>query len=227
MKKSPVFLWTVKFRSNNAFWEKKLIYIARGNGFRSIPVYYDLLFRMGVPKDELLKEEHVVFMERVMHYAMAVERHRISFEEQLAEINKMLEGKTRTPGFLKELMTYLEQPVLNPIGRLGMPVPALNRADVFLFVLCHLFMTEEQIQKAIEIWYALHTSYLLMDDIYDYKIDNQNGEENSILELGDEATGFSRAIEILNNNKKVLEPVNPQLSGYFEETFEEIKELIP
>jgi hypothetical protein len=106
-----------------------------------------------------------------------------------------------------------------------MPVPSLNRADVFLFILCDLPMTKEQTTAAIRYWYALHTSYLLMDDIYDYKIDKQEGEENSVIELGAGQSGFDKAFEILKNNIKVLFAINPLLSSKFEKSLETLHDL--
>ena len=34
---------------NNSFWKGRLLYVGFGNGFVSIPVYYDILFRIGLP----------------------------------------------------------------------------------------------------------------------------------------------------------------------------------
>ena len=126
-----------------------------------------------------------------------------------------------------ELITYLEQPVLRPLGKLGMSIPSLNRADVFLFILCDLFLSDQQTSQAITYWYALHTSYLLMDDIHDYKNDIQNKEENSIFELGVGNLGFEKAFEVLLGNAKTLKKINPLLGSYFEESIAGLYNLIP
>lgn len=186
-----------KVPADNIFWKNKLLYVGRGNGYISIPVYYDILFRMGIPVSLLLAESHIQFMERVMHFAILVEYKKISFEQQLQQIEQLLAGRVKNKPFFDELTHYLRQPVLRPVGKLGMPVPSLNRADVFLFVLCDLPLTDHQIDLAIEYWYGLHTSYLLMDDIHDYRMDKQEREENSVMELGDGDLGFDRALAIL------------------------------
>ncbi len=214
-----------KVPADNVFWKNRLLYITRGNGYISIPVYYDLLFRTGLSRQLLLEETHVQFMENVMHFAMLVEFKEISFAVQLEKIIELLQGRIRNPGFYNELIPYLGQPVIRPQGELGMPVPSLNRADVFLFILCDLPMTTEQTTAALRYWYALHTSYLLMDDIYDYKIDEQENEENSVIELGAGQSGFDKAFEILNNNIKVLLAINPQLSSKFEKSLETLHDL--
>ncbi|PWT74776.1 MAG: hypothetical protein C5B59_10420 [Bacteroidetes bacterium] len=209
-----------KVPQDNIFWNKRLLYIARGNGYISIPVYYDFLLRIGLLRECLLDESHIQFMEKVMHYAMLVEYNQMSFGDQLLSIQHLLTNRIRNQEFYLELIHYLEQPVLRPIGKLGMPIPSLNRADVFLFILCDLPMSQSQIEQAISYWYALHTSYLIMDDMYDYQLDKQVKDENAIIELGDGEKGFERAFEILKRNIKTIEPVNPTLAAHFEVTME-------
>jgi len=216
-----------KIPQDNIFWKKKLLYIGRGNGFISIPVYYDLLFRVGVPREALLSEVHIQFMERVMHYAMMVEHKEITFEEQLSEIQKILRRRIRNKKFYEALLEYLQQPVLKPMSYLGMPIPSLNRADVFLFILCDLPIDDQQIEMAVKLWYALHTSYLLMDDMCDYQADKDDNEENSVIELGDGEQGFDKAFELLKENANTIHGINPVLSAFFEESMARLYDLIP
>ena len=68
---------------NNSFWKGRLLYIGFGNGYLSIPVYYDLLFRIGLPLELLLSEAHVLLMEKIMHYAILQERAEIGKKEEL------------------------------------------------------------------------------------------------------------------------------------------------
>lgn len=215
-----------KIPENNSFWKKRLLYIGRGNGYISIPAYYDLLFRLGVSRDILLNETHVQFMEWVMHYAILVELKQISFNEQLSQITKLLTGRIKDEKFFHELIGYLEQPILKPLGYLGKEVPSLNRADVFLFILCDLPLSEEQIRKAVESWYALHTSYLLMDDMCDYNSDKEKQEENSVIELGDGDKGFEKAFERLKTNFEVMRNINPVLADLFEQSAARLHEFI-
>ncbi len=63
-----------KLPENNSFWKGRLLYIGFGNGYVSIPVFYDILFRLGMPLDVLLDEEHIQFMERLMHFAILHEK---------------------------------------------------------------------------------------------------------------------------------------------------------
>ena len=197
---------------NNSFWEKRYVYIGRANGFISIPVYYDLLYRIGVPKEILLAEEHIRFMEQLMHYAILHEKEKISFFEQLEKMNELLAGRIKNQLFFEELITYLTQPVLLPKGRLGLKNASLNRADAFLFVLCDLPLSNEQLSLAIEYWYALHPCYLILDDIYDYQEDKSAGEENIIIEWGGGQIGLEKAVKALDENARILERLSPKLS---------------
>jgi hypothetical protein len=62
-----------KVPEDNVFWKGKLLYISRGNGFMNIPVYYDILYRIGIPMEVLLEDGRVQCMERIMHFAIQVE----------------------------------------------------------------------------------------------------------------------------------------------------------
>ena len=76
---------------DNSFWKGRLLYIAFGNGYLSIPVYYDILHRLGIPLDILLDERHIGFMEQLMHFAILQEKNEISFAEELSQIRLMLD----------------------------------------------------------------------------------------------------------------------------------------
>jgi hypothetical protein len=200
-----------KVPANNSFWQKRLLYIGRANGFISIPVYYDILYRIGIPKEILLNEGHIYLMEQIMHYAILHEKQEISFFQQLEKINEMLAGRIKFQAFFEELINYLTQPELKPFGRLGLSLKSLNRADVFLFVLCDLPLTEKSLHDAIRYWYALHPSYLIFDDIYDYEKDKTDADENAVIELGGGKAGFEKAIEILQRNAEILREISPAL----------------
>ena len=209
-----------KVPDDNIFWKGRLLYINRGNGYISIPVYYDLLHRIGLPLNMILEESHIRFMEKVMHFAMLCEYNKISFADQLDQIEQLLEGRITNRLFHDRLLGYLRQPVPAPLHGLGLELPSLNRADVFLYVLCDLPLSPAQTEHAIRLWYALHPTYLLMDDIHDYKSDKKAQDENAIIELGDGPVGFARALEIIHGNISTLAEINPVLGSYFTLTLE-------
>jgi hypothetical protein len=212
---------------DNSFWEGRLLYIGFGNGFVSIPVFYDILFRLGLPVEILLSEKHIQFMEQLMHFAILQERNKINKTEELLQVRNLLKGRIRDQAYYESLTSYLDQDLLKPLDSFGMDFPALNRADVFLYILCDLSLSNMQWQKAIRYWYALHPSYLIMDDIRDYSSDKENGEDNVIVEMGEGPEGFEKAFVMLKKNSLILQEVNPVLAGYFMEYEEELKEFVP
>ncbi len=212
---------------NNSFWKGKLLYIGFGNGYVSIPVFYDILFRLGIPLDVLLNERHILFMEQLMHFAILQEKNEISIQEELTRIRELLTGRIQDIEFYDKLSSYLDQPVLKPLGRLGLNHPSLNRADVFLYVLCDLPLNENQRELAIRYWYALHPSYLIIDDIRDYAKDKEEGEENVIIDLGDGTKGFEQTFGMLHKNGEIMKEINPLLAEFLTNYEEYLREFVP
>ena len=140
-KKIARFFVDRRVPDNNSFWKDRLLYIGFGNGYVSIPVYYDLLHRIGLGRDILLEESHVGFMESLMHYAILQERNEISVPEEMTAIRGLLEKRVSHDGYFQMLNQYLDQPRLSPLGPFGLDFPSLNRADAFLYVLCDLPLT--------------------------------------------------------------------------------------
>jgi hypothetical protein len=213
--------------ANNSLWKGKLLYISTGNGFINIPVYYDLLFRIGLPIDTLLDEEHIRFMEQLMHYAMLKERNEISPAQERGCICSLISDKILHVSFYENLNRYLSQPVLRPLANLGLDHPSLNRADVFLYILCVLPITERQMELALKYWYRLHPSYLILDDIRDYSSDLKNGDDNIVLDLGGGIAGFEKAFDLYRENGTVLKEINPQLGQYLLNYEEDMRKYIP
>ena len=212
---------------DNSFWKDRLLYISFGNGFLSIPVYYDILYRIGMSLEELLDERHIVFMEQVMHFAILHERNQITVAEELTAIRNLLNGRVQHAGWFQKLNRYLDQDVLNTLGPFGLHFPSLNRADVFLYILCDLPLNDEQWQSAIKYWYALHPTYLIMDDVCDYGKDLKAGEENVVVDLGGGLSGFEKTFDLYRENCETLHEINPLLSGFLLTNEEKLREHIP
>jgi hypothetical protein len=212
---------------NNSFWKGRLLYISFGNGFVSIPVYYDILFRIGIPLEALLNEDHILFMEQLMHYAILHEKREISLQEELNAIRALLKGRIKNAAYYESLNLYLDQPVLRTLGPFGLSFPSLNRADVFLYVLCDLPLNDMQWQKAIRYWYALHPAYLIMDDVRDYAKDKEDGEENVVIDLGEGSEGFEKTLELYRKNCETLAEINPLLGQFLAGSEEDMMVFIP
>jgi hypothetical protein len=212
---------------NNSFWKGRLLYVGFGNGYVSIPVFYDILHRIGVAVEILLDETHVLFMEQLMHFAILQERNEITYPEELKCIRALLKKRIQNQAYYEALNKYLDQAVLRPMSPFGLPFISLNRADVFLFVLCDLPLTEIQWQQAIRYWYALHPSYLIMDDIRDYAKDKEEGEENVVIDLGGGSTGFEKTFEMLRQNSEIISEINPVLGQFLMDYEEDLREFVP
>jgi hypothetical protein len=213
--------------SENKFWEKRLLYIGRGSGFLFMPVYYDILFRIGIPTELLLDEKHIYFMEQIMHISTLHELREISTPDELQYVRALLSGRVKDASNYELLSRYLDQTVLKPIGPFGLPYPSLNRADLFLYILCDLPLNQFQWEQAVNYWYALISSYLTQDDIKDYEKDKADGEENVILDLGDGVSGFEKAFDLLKKNTEILEQINPALARFLKLYIKEHREHIP
>jgi len=212
---------------NNSFWRDRLLYIAFGNGYLSIPVYYDILHRIGLPIEILLDEKHIDFMEKLMHFAILHERNEITFMEHLVSIRNMLKGRIQDFDYYSALNLYLDQPVLSPLGPFGLPFPSLNRADVFLYILCDLPLNKLQWNEAIRYWYVLHPNYLIIDDIRDFDKDLKNGEENVVIDLGAGSAGFEKTLEMFHENCEIIREINPLLAAFLLNYEEGLRENIP
>jgi hypothetical protein len=211
---------------DNSFWKGRLLYISFGNGFVSIPVYYDILYRIGVPLEILLSETHIFFMEKLMHHAIQQEKKEISKREELDFIREILKGRIKNQDHYEQLNHYLDQPVLRPVGLFGLPHPSLNRADVFLYVLCDLPLTDIQWERALKYWYALHPTYLIMDDVRDFTKDREEGEENVVIDLGEGAEGFEKTLALYRRNCEILEEINPLLAQFLVNCEEDLVTII-
>jgi hypothetical protein len=212
---------------NNSFWKARLLYIGFANGFVSIPVYYDILNRIGLPVELLLEEKHIRFMEQLMHFAILREKNEISYKEELDRIRDLLKGRIQDISYYELLSRYLDQPALKPRPPFGLSYSSLNRADVFLYVLCDLPLTKIQWEKALRYWYLLHPSYLIMDDIRDYDKDKASGDDNIVLDLGGGTEGFEKAFEMLKKNGETMEEINPLLANLLMNYEDDLRKFVP
>jgi len=203
---------------DNRYWKGRLLYVAQGNGFLFIPLVYDILYRLGVPKQQLLEEAHVRLMESVLDSAGKVEFDGLSGSAHVEACREILEGSVRNHWLWEELQEYFEAGA--PVGALGLPIPPLNRADTFLFSLCNLDMDETLARSFLKYWYALISAFLLMDDVVDWDMDMEQGEENAVRYLGEGKEAFSRAVDMLREYFATLESLNPALGPFFERSLQ-------
>jgi len=211
----------------NAYWKGRLIYISSGNGYNIMPIFYDILYRIGIPLESLLEEQHILFMEEILHLAALEETKVIDKATELSTITGLLKGRIKDEAAFARLHAYLSQPRPLPTGEFGTPYPALNRADNFLFVLCDLPVTEAQWKLALRYWYAVITTILLLDDLSDYEKDKREGEENAVLEMGEGIEGFRKAEILMSEAAVTLNEISPAFSAVAQISFDHKKDFIP
>ncbi len=212
---------------NNSLWKNRYLYISFGNGFLFIPVYYDLLYRIGVPMERLLEEKHIEFMEQIMHFSTLHEKKEISFKEELISLRGLLSGRVQDDEYYNMLNNYLDQPEQGPLGPFGLPFHSLNRGDVFLYVLCDLPLNKQQWEQALRYWYALIPSYLFLDDVRDYEDDKEKGEDNVVIDLGGGPEAFEKTFELFRKNCATLAELNSTLASFLLTYEERLREIIP
>ena len=210
-----------KVPENNMYWKERLLYVAKGTGYLFIPLFFDLTYKCGVGKNDLLQEEYVQIMQDILNSAAMYEFEKISFQQHIENCKFLMSGKVKNKLLYADLLEYFSHEDLKPVKNIGTPSKALNRADTFLFALCFLDLPENVVNKVLEEWYALVPSFLLMDDIMDLKADRERNEENAISDFGQGSDGVEKAIEFLKTKFSHLRSVNIPLSEYFERSLEQ------
>lgn len=204
---------------NNLYWRDRLLYISRGTGYLFIPLFFDLQYRCGVPKQTLLDEDYVALMENILHVAARHEFENINFDDVIDSCKQVMLHKVNNQALYNDLLHYFSNGV-RPHNSLGTFSKALNRGDMYLFSLCYLNLPLSDTSQIIAQWYALVPSFLLMDDIMDLQDDQRNNEENAISDFGKGNVGVERAINYLRTNFRKLKDLNLLLGEHFERSLE-------
>ena len=200
----------------NRYWKGRELFVAGGSGFLFIPLIYDILFRLGVDKSLLLDETHILRMEAVLDSAGKVEFDHYPMKAHVQDCMVLVRASVRNQWLWDSLQAYFIVSEGQPTAVLGEPVPPLNRADTFLFALCDLPMDETVTRVLIRQWYALVGSFLLLDDIMDWDMDLQAGEENTLRFLGEGEEAKLKAMDMLKAYFDTMESVNPGISTYLD-----------
>ena len=199
--------------ANNLFWKKKRIYISSGFGFLTIPFAFDLIHKLGVPLELLLNDEHVSLMENGFDQLKRYESGGISFQ-QFLENCKQLWKPLLKQGKLADELNHVLSGGTPQYFKFETKHKALARSDAFLFTLVDLELTDEWIENFLPYWYSLARPILLLDDFKDLVEDRQNNDENTIIELGNNADGIRAAYELGLRDLEKLSTINPKLAKY-------------
>jgi len=202
-----------KVPENNLFWKNKRIYISTGFGFLTIPMIFDLVHKCGVSLDVLLTDAHVSLMEQGFHKLKQYESEEISFAEFLTECKLLLHDKIKQPHLASDLFAFFSDKPTSYF-QFETKYKALARSDSFLFTLVDVDLTDEWVAQFLPYWYSLARPILLLDDFKDLEEDRITGDENTIIELGNNAAAIEVAYNMGMADLDLLATINPLLANF-------------
>jgi hypothetical protein len=209
--------------ADNHFWKGKYVYLSNSLGYTIIPFLFDLQYKLGVEKSILLDEKHIRLMEDGFDLMSKYEAKQIRYEDFIGACKVLFAPAVVNNNFFSDLLLHLNEGV--PVHyTLGSPVKALNRADAFFFTLCDIPIEEQLLRRIIEAWSYVKVNALILDDMNDLELDKINGEENSIIELGDNEAAMGKIQSMFYENVKSLAGINNKLAHYFETCMAQLKQ---
>ncbi|MGV3766696.1 MAG: hypothetical protein ACO1NW_11255 [Chitinophagaceae bacterium] len=201
-----------KVPENNLYWKGKLLYLRHNPGYLFIPLFCDVLYRVGVPLEQLISDPFVALFEAVLHSAAREEFGETDEKTHLTHCYQLAEGHGGNGKWLRMMEEHFVQHTATlPYQPEAL---ALRRADAFLFALNALHIPEGKEELVCQYWYALISFFLLMDDIDDYAKDKRGNDQNTLLEWGDGKDAVEKVSHLLEEDIKVLNEINPKLSAY-------------
>ena len=200
---------------NNLFWKDKRIYLSVGLGFLTIPFAFDLMYKKGISTDVLLDDQHITLMEEGFDRLKRFESKLISFDEFIQSCASLLEGKIKQVNLSRDLFGLFSG-VAPAVFSFETQYPALARSDFFLFTLADVAVTDEWAKDFLPYWYALARPILLLDDFRDLAEDRISGEENTIIELGNDKAAVEKAYALGKSDLSKLAELNAQLAEFIE-----------
>jgi len=207
--------------ADNLYWHEKLLYLRPAPGYLFIPLIVDLLFRLGIDREQLLSEEFAVTMEQVGHISALEETKQISNDEAIKKCSELVKNTCKSEEWYNNLVKYLNHKEDNIFTFLSAPFKALQRGDVFLFAVCALQFPAKLCAKIAEQWFALISILLLMDDAEDIKADKETGEENVFLESGLTADGIKKVEELVSRSLKKIGTLSPAMALQLKKKYNE------
>ena len=215
-----------KVPPNNLYWKKSFLYLSFGTGYLFIPIIMDTLYKSGIPKNIVIDPVRIARMEQSFDIVMQHERKMIGFDEYIKQMSEVFLPHVVNPALFDDLILYFNgQPAQQ--YALGTPVPALNRSDAFLFTFTDLALDDNTLQTIIRRWYYLAVAHLMLDDFVDLEDDRMKGEENALIELGDNSIALEKCHRLMEENINGLKETNPLIAAFFSKIFEKTLDDAP
>lgn len=207
--------------ANNLYWKEKLLYLRPAPGYLFIPLIVDLLFKIGIHRQQLLSEEFVETMEQVGHISALEETGQISNQLAIKKCSELVKDTCRNKDWYKNVLGYFNSDEENFFISLATPFKALRRGDLFLFSVCSLQFTNDLRRKIAQQWFALISTLLLLDDAEDIEADKESADENVFLESGLTAEGLKKIEELVSYSLKTISILNPAMSLQLKKQYQE------
>jgi hypothetical protein len=208
--------------ANNLYWKDKLLYLRPEIGWLFIPLIVDLLYKLGVSRNDLLTEEFATLLEQIGHLSALEETAQLTNEEAIDQAYLLVQNNHKSSWYLDNLLAYCKGDQNSPFIALATPIKALHRGDLFLFCLCVLPIDQPTAVKLVEHWFALITTLLLLDDAEDVESDRISGDKNSFLEVKPGQEGIDELIGLVRSNLQKISLVNKTMAAQLDSMIKEI-----
>jgi len=205
--------------TNNLYWKDKLLYLRPQPGYLFIPVIVDTLYKLGIDKNILLSDVFINLLEQIGHIAALEETNQLTKEEGIEQCILLTKDKVINKNFYATLTDYMKGGSNNFIHEMLYPFSALHRGDIFLFSVTVLDFDDEVAKKIVAYWFAIISSFLMLDDAQDVEIDKKTGDENAFLQCGLDKEGIERIKNILGQNLTTLKIFNKPLARTIDNQF--------
>jgi hypothetical protein len=165
-------------------------------------------------------------MEQIGHASALEETKQITPDQTLQSCITIAQKYCKNEKWLATTIDYFSQVPANLIGTVATPFKALHRGDFFLFSMSALEFGEDLFVKLAQVWFALISSLLVMDDVEDLHSDKRNNEVNSLLESGLNKEGIERIEELMKHNFSIISAVNYLMAKKLDNEFSRFRQKL-
>lgn len=208
--------------ADNLYWKDKLLYLRPAPGYLFIPLIVDLLFKLGLERQQLLSEKFVGVMEQIGHISALEETGRVNEKEAIESCLKVVKDICKNREWYNSLSDFFNNGTGNFFRGLSTPFKALHRGDLFLASICSLRFPGELSEKIAEFWFALISTLLLLDDAEDIETDKKTGDLNAFLESGLDPRGVETILQLVSKNLRKISTLNGNMAHQLDQQFKDL-----
>lgn len=204
---------------DNLYWHDKSLYLQPSPGYLFIPLIVELLYRVGISREQLLSSEFIDCMEQIGHITALEETKKITTKQAVERCIAFAKVNSKNEAWFNTVVEYYNETPGNLIGGMTTPYKALHRGDIFLFSLSVLEFSHYLFERIVELWFALISLLLLIDDADDITDDKKNNEENAFLEAGLDKDGIEQIKQFVREKLKILKSINKPMAVKIDMSF--------